>query len=112
MAGSLVLGQYLAGAVVGLMLSGGQALERYASSRARRELSSLVARAPRVVHRYQDGELTSPDIGDVREGDRLLVKPGEVVPVDGVMMSEAAVLDESALTGESMPVAPTPGSVA
>jgi heavy metal translocating P-type ATPase len=104
MVGSLLLGQYLAGAVIGLMLSGGQALERFASMRARRELSSLLARAPRVVHRYEDGELTSPDIAEVREGDHLLVKPGEVVPVDGLMTSEGAVLDESALTGESMPV--------
>jgi heavy metal translocating P-type ATPase len=103
MAGSLVLGQYLAGAVVGLMLSGGQALERYASSRARRELSALLARAPRVVHRYDHGILTSPDIADVTQGDRLLVKPGEVVPVDGLITSLAAVLDESALTGESRP---------
>jgi heavy metal translocating P-type ATPase len=103
MAGSLILGQYLAGAMVGLMLSGGQALERYASSRARRELSALLARAPRVVHRYERGELTSPDIADVKEGDLLLVKPGEVVPVDGLITSAAAVLDESALTGESRP---------
>jgi len=103
MAGSLVLSQYLAGAVVGLMLSGGQALERYASSRARRELTALVARAPRVVHRYEDGELVSPDISTVTKGDLLLVKPGEIVPVDGVIDSDFAVLDESALTGESMP---------
>ncbi len=104
MAGSLVLTQYLAGAVIGLMLSGGQALERYASARARRELSSLLARAPRVVHRYEDGDLTSPDIGEVREGDLLLVKPGEVLPVDGVITSPLSVLDEAALTGEAMPV--------
>jgi heavy metal translocating P-type ATPase len=103
MAGSLVLGQYLAGAVVGLMLSGGQALERYASTRARRELSALLARAPRVVHRYEDGKLTSPDITAVKRDDVLLVKPGEIVPVDGVIASVAAVLDESALTGESRP---------
>jgi heavy metal translocating P-type ATPase len=101
MVGSLILGQYLAGAVVGLMLSGGQALERYASSRARRELSALLARAPHVVHRYEDGKLTSPDITAVKRGDLLLVKPGEIVPVDGVIASAAAVLDESALTGES-----------
>jgi heavy metal translocating P-type ATPase len=104
MAGSLVLGQYLAGAVIGLMLSGGQALERYASSRARRELTALVARAPRAVHRYEDSELTSPDIEDVAPGDRLLVKSGEIVPVDGVVLSPLGVLDESALTGEAMPV--------
>ena len=103
MAGSLILGQYLAGAVVGLMLSGGQALERYASSRARRELSALVARAPHIVHRYEGGELKSPDISTVRQGDLLLVKPGEIVPVDGVINSEVAALDESALTGEAMP---------
>jgi heavy metal translocating P-type ATPase len=103
MSGSLVMGQYLAGAVVGLMLSGGQALERYASSRARRELTALLARAPRVVHRYERGVLTSSDIAEVKQGDRLLVKPGEVVPVDGLITSVAAVLDESALTGESRP---------
>jgi heavy metal translocating P-type ATPase len=103
MVGSLVLGQYLAGAVVGLMLSGGQALERYADARARRELSALLARAPQVVHRYENGALTSPTIGEVRKGDLLLVKPGEVVPVDGAIASEVVVLDESALTGESRP---------
>jgi heavy metal translocating P-type ATPase len=103
MAGSLVLGQYLAGAVVGLMLSGGQSLERYASARARRELTALLARSPRTVHRYERGGLSSPEIGEVRKGDRLLVKPGEVVPVDGVITSQGAVLDEAALTGESRP---------
>ena len=104
MAGSLALGQYLAGAVIGLMLSGGQALERYASSRARRELTALVARAPRAVHRYEGSELASRDIAEVRRGDRLFVKSGEVVPVDGVVVAALAVLDESALTGEAMPV--------
>jgi heavy metal translocating P-type ATPase len=104
MAGSLVLGQYLAGAVIGLMLSGGQALERYASSRARRELTSLIARAPRTVHRYENSELASRDIAEVRPGDRLLVKSGEILPVDGVVVAPLAVLDESALTGEAMPV--------
>jgi len=104
MGGSLALHQYLAGAVVGLMLSGGQTLERYAGSRARRELSALVERAPKVVHRYEDGRLTSPDIALVARGDLLLVKPGEIVPVDGVLAEGAATLDESAITGESRPV--------
>ena len=103
MLGSLALDQYLAGAVVGLMLSGGQALEGYATSRAKRELSSLLAHAPRVVHRYENGELTTPDITEVVRGDLLLVKPGETVPVDGVVATGSAVLDESAITGESRP---------
>jgi heavy metal translocating P-type ATPase len=112
MAGSLALGEYLAGAVIALMLSGGQALEAFAGARARRELAALAARAPREVHRYEDGRLTSPPIEEVRAGDLLLVKPGEVLPVDGLVEDEAAVLDESALTGESRPVERPAGELA
>jgi heavy metal translocating P-type ATPase len=116
MAGSLILGQNLAGAVIALMLSGGQALEAFAGARARRELSALLARAPRVVHRYEDGLLTSPPIEEVRPGDLLLVKPGEIVPVDGRIEGDhaagTAILDESALTGESRPVEHPPGDEA
>jgi heavy metal translocating P-type ATPase len=103
MGGSLALEEYLAGAVIALMLASGDALESYADRRAHRELSSLLDRAPRVVHRYEDGALVERPVGDVRRGDRLLVKPGAVIPVDGVS-STYAVLDESALTGESRPV--------
>jgi heavy metal translocating P-type ATPase len=113
MAGALAFGENLAGAVVALMLSGGEMLEIYAGARARRELSGLVERAPRVVHRYERFEekdrLTDPPIEEVRPGDRLLVKPGEIVPVDGVVLGPDAVLDESALTGESIPVERRPG---
>jgi heavy metal translocating P-type ATPase len=101
MAGALALHQYLAGAVIALMLAGGQALEDFADALARRELSALVERSPRVVHRYEGDTLATLDIGQVRPGDLLMVKPGEVVPVDGVVMDEAATLDESALTGEA-----------
>ena len=108
MGGSLALGQYLAGAVIALMLSGGELLEAYAGARARRELSALVERAPREVHRYEgaSGEiLADRGIEAVRQGDRLLVKPGEIVPVDGLVAGPGGVvLDESALTGESLPV--------
>ena len=103
MGGALALGEYLAGAVVALMLSGGELLEIYAAGRARRELSSLIERAPRIVHRYEDGRLAEPALEEVHPGDRLLVKPGEIVPVDGVLAGPA-VLDESALTGEPLPV--------
>jgi heavy metal translocating P-type ATPase len=112
MVGSLALGEYLAGAVIALMLSGGQALEAFAGARARRELTALLERAPRAVHRYEDGLLTSPAIEEVSPGDLLLVKPGEVVPVDGLVEEEAAVLDESALTGESRPVERSAGELA
>src|SRR5690606_11963986 len=104
MAGALLLGQFLAGAVVALMLSGGNVLEDYADARARRELSALLSRAPRVVHRYREETVESADIADVKPGDLLLVKPGEVIPVDGVVLDAGAVIDESALTGEPLPV--------
>jgi heavy metal translocating P-type ATPase len=110
LAGSLALGEYLAGAVIAVMLSTGRSLEDYASARAKRELSGLLERAPTLVHRYEDGALTSPGLSDVHPGDRLLVKPGEVVPVDGVVDASAALLDESALTGEAQPVEREPGA--
>jgi heavy metal translocating P-type ATPase len=100
---ALALGEYLAGAVIALMLATGVALEAYADRRAHEELSSLLERAPRTVTRYEDGELVRHPIEEVQQGDRLLVKTGEVVPVDGVMAGDG-VLDESALTGESRPV--------
>ncbi len=104
MTGSLVLGQELAGAVIGVMLSGGDTLERLAGQRAKRELAALVAHAPTTAHRYEDGKLESPPLEALRRGDLLLVKPGEVIPVDGVVSKGSATLDESALTGESLPV--------
>jgi heavy metal translocating P-type ATPase len=103
MGGSLALGQYLAGAVIALMLSSGKSLESYADRRAHEELSALLERAPRTVTRYENGTLTIRPIEAVALGDRLLVKTGEVVPVDGVILDDS-VLDESALTGESRPV--------
>lgn len=103
MAGALAFGEYLAGAVIALMLATGRALEDFAGTRANRELSALLERAPRIAHRYARGALESVPIEDVRPGDRLLAKQGEVVPVDGILEAASAVLDESALTGESRP---------
>ncbi len=102
--GSLAIGEYLAGAVITVMLASGRALESRAAARARSELRRLLERAPRVAHRYENGELTSRRVEDVRPGDLLLVQPGEVVPVDGRVEAALAVLDESALTGEPLPV--------
>jgi heavy metal translocating P-type ATPase len=104
MVGALALGEYFAGAVIALMLSSGQSLEAFADRRAHRELSALLQRAPRTVHRYADGDLELVPIAEVRAGDVLMVKKGEVVPVDGILVSPVAVLDEAALTGESRPV--------
>jgi heavy metal translocating P-type ATPase len=102
--GAVLVGEPFAAAVIAVMLASGRTLEAQAAGRARRELRALLERAPRVVHRYVDGELTEPPISDVIKGDLLLVRPGEVVPVDGLIEGAGAVLDEAALTGEPLPV--------
>ena len=102
---TVAVGEYWAALVVCLMLSGGEALEDYAANRAKRELTGLLENAPRTAHRLEPGgQLTDVPVEDVAVGDHLLVRPFEVVPVDGVLESEAATLDESSLTGESLPV--------
>ncbi len=105
MAGALALGEYLTGAVIALMLAGGNALEERAGARARRELTSLVSRVPRTASLLRDGDVVEEvSVDEVGVGDLVLVRAGEVLPVDGVVESDEAVLDESALTGESLPV--------
>ena len=105
MAGALALGEYLAGAVIALMLAGGNALEERAGARARRELTRLVERAPRTARRLLDGDqVEEVPIEAVGPGDVVLVRAGEVLPVDGLVEGADAVLDEAALTGESLPV--------
>jgi heavy metal translocating P-type ATPase len=104
MAASLAVGQYLAGAVVGLMLAGGNALEDSAAGRARRELKALVSRAPRVAHRRVGEVVEEAPVDELAVGDHVLVRHGEVVPIDGLVTSSEAVIDESALTGEALPV--------
>ncbi|MEO5964934.1 MAG: heavy metal translocating P-type ATPase [Candidatus Limnocylindrales bacterium] len=99
--GALLFGESLAAAVIGVMLATGEWLERFAAGRAHRELSALISRAPRIVHRYEDDTIVDRPIVDVAVGDRIVVKPGEVVPVDGSVSGVPATLDESALTGEA-----------
>jgi len=109
--GSILLGQYLAGALVVLMLSGGKALEVYALRRARSSLSALAERAPRSAHIWQDEELINIPAEQVEVGMVIVVKPGELVPVDGVVTSGSSSVSEADLTGEPVPVRKTPGSL-
>ncbi|MEP6479755.1 MAG: heavy metal translocating P-type ATPase [Rhodoglobus sp.] len=101
---TVVVGEYWASLVIVLMLAGGEALEDYAAGRAKRDLSALLDRVPQLAHRYAPSGLEDVPIGQVVVGDRLLVRPSEIVPVDSVLLSAATSLDESSLTGESMPV--------
>ena len=104
MAGALAVGQYLAGAVIALMLSGGNALEASASRRARRELTALLERMPTVAHRRAAGGWQEVPVAELASGDEVLVRAGELVPVDGEILGAEATIDESALTGEPLPV--------
>jgi ATPase, P-type (transporting), HAD superfamily, subfamily IC/heavy metal translocating P-type ATPase len=102
---TVLVGDHWAALIVVLMLTGGEALEDYANARAHREVSALLERAPRFAHRMRaDGGFDEVPINDVVAGDLVLVRPGEVVPVDGVLEGEAAAFDESSITGEPLPV--------
>ena len=104
MSGALLVGESLAAAIVALMYAGGQYLESYAERAARREMTALLSRVPRTAMRHQDGQLEEVALDLIVAGDRLLVRQGDVVPVDGAVVEGVAVLDQSALTGESLPV--------
>jgi heavy metal translocating P-type ATPase len=109
MSAALLLGEPLAGCVVAIMYAGGNVLEDFAVGRAERDLKSLVDRAPRIAHRisssgYNSSTVEDIEIGSVAVNDRLIVRGGEVIPVDGTIVSATATLDESALTGEPIPV--------
>ena len=102
--GAIVLEQHLAAIIIALMVAGGSALEEFAAARARRELAALVSRTPRIAHRHaQDGVIDLP-VNAVQPNDLLLIKPGEIIPVDGTVAADSATLDEAALTGEPLPV--------
>jgi heavy metal translocating P-type ATPase len=105
-----VLGEYLAGAIVVLMLAGGEALEQYALQRASSVLRALAARMPSIAHRKSPGGIEAVSIDAVAPGDELVVLPHEVCPVDGVVLSGHGPMDESYLTGEPYVMSKAPGS--
>ena len=104
MTAALAFGETLAAAVVAVMYSGGTFLESFAEGRARREMHDLLSRVPRTATRNRSGGLEEVPLDEIAPGDRLLVRQGDVVPVDGTVASDAAFVDTSALTGESLPV--------
>jgi len=104
MSAALLFGEALAAAVVAVMYAGGTFLESFAEARARREMRDLLSRVPRTATRHRDGVLEDIPLEEIAPGDRLLIRQGDVAPVDGIVDSESAMLDQSALTGESMPV--------
>ena len=106
---SLALGEYLAGALVVLMLSGGSALEDYAMRRASSVLDALAKRMPSIAHRRSGVSMTDISVDQVRPGDELVVLPHELCPVDGVVLEGHGSMDEAYLTGEPYRISKTPG---
>ncbi len=109
-AGAVALGQPLAGLIVVLMQTGGEALEAYAVTRASSAVASLEADAPRTAHRVVGEHIIDIEAKEITPGDQLLVRPGELVPCDAVVGVGTSHLDTSRLTGEAVPVRVVPGS--
>ncbi len=103
--GAVAMGEAATATVIAVMVAGGEALEAWAGARAGEALADLLARAPRRAQRLSGEQLEDIPVEAIRPGDLLLVRPGDTVPADGVLVDDAATLDLHALTGESLPVA-------
>lgn len=108
--GAGVTGEYLAGCVIVLMQTGGEALEEYAVHRASASLELLLSRAPRIAHVRRGDRTEDVGVGEVAPGDRVMLRPGEMIPVDAIVLTGSSMVDESAVTGEPIPVLAGPGS--
>ncbi len=106
---SVILHQYWAGIVIVLMLTGGEALEDYAERRAKTELTALLERAPSKAHLMRGRKTIDVPVKNIRVGDKIIIRPGEIVPVDATILEGTASFDESSLTGESLPQVKKPG---
>ncbi len=106
---AVILGEYWAAIVIVIMLTGGEALEDYAEHRAKSELSALLKRAPRTATVLRGRKTVQVAASEVKAGDKIILKPGEVIPVDALILEGGGSVDESALTGESLPVSKNPG---
>ena len=107
---TLLVGDYWASLIIVLMVTGGAALEDFAVERARRALTELLRQTPQVAHRRQASDVfVDVEVDDVDVGDTLQIRPGESIPVDSSLVSQEATVDESALTGESLPVSKSRG---
>lgn len=106
---AVIMGEYWAALVIVVMLTGGQSLEDYAEHRAASELDALLTKAPQKAHLLKGRKETDVRVSQVEVGNKLVVRPGEVVPVDATILEGSASFDESSLTGESLPQTKQPG---
>ncbi len=107
---SVLLGEYLAGSIIVLMLSGGEALESYALRSASSVLAALAKRMPSIAHRKRESEIVDVALAEVAVGNTLVIYPHDICPVDGVVIEGHGTMDESYLTGEPFQITKTSGS--
>ena len=107
---SILLGEYLAGSIIVLMLAGGEALESYALRSASSVLAALAKRMPSIAHRKRAAEMLDVALAEIAVGDTLVIYPHEICPADGVVIEGHGVMDESYLTGEPFQITKTRGS--
>jgi len=107
---AFVLGQYFAGAIIVLMQAGGEALEAYAMSRASRSIEALLERAPKTARRLVGDHQEEVPATEIAAGDVIVLRPGDLIPVDGIVLSGRSLVDRSAVTGEPVPVDAQPGT--
>jgi heavy metal translocating P-type ATPase len=107
---SVLLGEYLAGSIIVLMLAGGEALESYALRNASSVLAALARRMPSIAHRKRAADLRDVPLAEIALGDTLVIYPHEICPADGVVVEGHGVMDESYLTGEPFQITKTRGS--
>ncbi|SKB64137.1 heavy metal-(Cd/Co/Hg/Pb/Zn)-translocating P-type ATPase [Soonwooa buanensis] len=109
-AATLAVGNYWASLIILIMITGGDSLEDYAQKKARKDLKSLLDNTPKIAHKKIGNDLNDVPVDDIQIGDIIIVKPKETVPVDGILLSDEVLLDESSLTGESKPVSKLRGN--
>jgi len=107
---AIVLGQHFAGAIVVLMQAGGEALEAYAMRRASRSIEALLERAPKSARRLVGGRLEEVPAAAIAAGDVIVLRPGDLIPVDGIVLAGRSLVDRSAVTGEPVPADAQPGT--
>lgn len=106
---SIILGEYWAAIIIVLMLTGGESLEDYAEKRAKNELTSLLAHRPKKAHLIKGRKTSDIRVSTITIGDKLSVLPGEVIPVDGVILEGTTSVNEASITGESVPITRSKG---
>ena len=106
---AILMQEYWAGIIIVLMMTGGVALEDFAQARAKTELTALLSRVPTKAHLIKGRKTLEVPVEQIRANDKIIIKPGEVVPVDAVILEGTASFDESSLTGESLPSIKKPG---